>query len=291
MLKIFFLLLFLTIGIPSVLAKDIIKMSIGFSTHDAREKYILDILTASLKLSQDKFGEFEVQVIDISIPNQREVLMIAQGDFLNVTMALTTAEWEENTIPIYIPLRRGLLNYRLLAINETDLEKFNQITQLEQLKKLYVGLRRDWATRKIMKHLDFNIVDTYSYDTLFGMLSKGRFDYTVRGIYEIHDEIQSRKDTINNIIIAPNLALYIPAPVYFFVSPKFPKIAERIKFGLERMVKEGMLEDIFNETYYHYIKELNIKNRTIINIGNPLLSEKTPLHRKELWFDFDAPIE
>lgn len=291
MLKIFVLLSLIFIGIPKAVAKDVIKMSIGFSTHDAREEYILDILTTALELSQDKFGEFEIQIIDLSIPNQREALMVAQGDFLNVTMALTTAEWEEKTIPIYIPLRRGLLNYRLLAINEADLEKFNNITQLEQLKELYVGLRRDWATRKVMKHLNFNIVDTHSYDTLFGMLSKGRFDYTVRGIYEIHDEIQSRKDKIKNIIIAPNLALYIPAPAYFFVSPKSPKIAKRIKFGLEKMVKEGMLEALFNKTYYRYVKELDIENRTIINIGNPLLSENTPLDRKELWFDFDAPIE
>ena len=139
-----------------------------------------------------------------------------------------------------------------------------------------------------MKNLGFNIVDTYSYDTLFEMLSKGRFDYTVRGIYEINDEIQSRKDKIDNIIIEPNLALYIPAPAYFFVSPKFPQIAKRIKFGLELMVENGMLEDIFNATYSHYIKEAQLDRRTIINIGNPLLSEKTPLERKELWLNFDV---
>jgi ABC-type amino acid transport substrate-binding protein len=278
--------LLITIGLPNAFGKDLIKLSLGFSTHDVRNKYILDILSNALELSKDKFGEFEIQIQDVSIPNQREAFIIAQGEFLNVAMALTTAEWEKNTIPIYIPLRRGLLNYRLLAINKVDLEKFNNITNLEQLKKLYAGLRRDWATRKVLNHLKFNIVDTYSYDTLFEMLSKGRFDYTVRGIYEINDEIKSRKDKFDNIIVAPTLALYIPAPVYFFVSPKFPQIAKRLQFGLERMVENGVLEDIFNETYFHYVKEADLKSRTIINIGNPLLSEKTPFERKELWFDF-----
>lgn len=291
MLKIFFLILLITISLPNAFGKDIIKLSLGFSTHEVRNKYILDILNNALELGQDKFGEFEIQILDVSIPNQREAFIIAQGELLNVAMALTTAEWEKDTIPIYIPLRRGLLNYRLLAINKADLEKFNNITNLEQLKKLYVGLRRDWATRKVLNHLDFNIVDTYSYDNLFAMLSKGRFDYTVRGIYEINDEIQSRKDKFDNVIVAPTLALYIPAPVYFFVSPKFPQIAERLKFGLERMVESKQIEDIFNKTYFHYVKEAGLENRTIINIGNPLLSEKTPFERKELWFDFAEPAE
>jgi hypothetical protein len=279
--------LLITIGLPNAFGKDIIKLSLGFSTHEVREKYILSILTKALELSQDKFGEFEIQLLDVSVPNQREIYIIAQGELLNTAMALTTMEWEKNTIPIYIPLRRGLLNYRLLAINKFDLDKFNNITQLEQLKKLYVGLRRDWATRKVLNHLDFNIVDTYSYDNLFAMLSKGRFDYTVRGIYEINDEIQSRKDKFDNVIVAPNLALYIPAPAYFFVSPKFPQIAKRLQFGLERMVEGRMIEELFNETYFHYVKEANLDKRTIINIGNPLLSEKTPFDRKELWLDFD----
>lgn len=290
MLKIFVLISLTIICLPNALGKDTIKISLGFSTHEAREKYILEILTTSLEFSKPKFGEFEIKVIDPNtpIPNQREMIFVAEGDYINIAMATTTQEWEQKTIPIYIPIRRGLLSYRLLAINKADLEKFNNITTLEQLKTLNVGVRREWAIRAVLKHLDFKIVDTYSYDAMFAMLSKGRFDYTLRGLHEINDEIQSHKHKINNIMVAPNLVLYMPSPSYFFISPKYPQIAARIKFGMELMVEQGVMADIFNKTYYHHIIEADLKHRTIIHIGNPLLSEATPFDRKELWLSFDV---
>tara|TARA_R110002153_G_scaffold13189_1_gene49261 strand:- start:9940 stop:10086 length:147 start_codon:yes stop_codon:yes gene_type:complete len=44
---------------------------------------------------------------------------------------------------------------------------------------------------------------------------------------------------------------------------------------------------LFAEAFTKYIDILDLKNRRVIEVGNPLLPEKTPLDRKELWFDFN----
>jgi hypothetical protein len=89
--------------------------------------------------------------------------------------------------------------------------------------------------------------------------------------------------------VEPRLALYIPAPFYMFVSKTTPKIAERLSWGLEELVKQGILKDTFEQYYGEYIKDANLENRTIIHLGNPVLPSKTPLERKELWHSFSIP--
>jgi hypothetical protein len=71
------------------------------------------------------------------------------------------------------------------------------------------------------------------------------------------------------------------------VSPKYPRIAERLEYGLEKMVESGELKQLFEDAFSKYINILDLKNRRVIDVGNPLLPEKTPLDREELWFDFN----
>lgn len=64
------------------------------------------------------------------------------------------------------------------------------------------------------------------------MLNHDRFDFLPRGVNEIFEEYALRKDLLENVIIEPHLALYIPGATYVFVSPKYPELAERLEIGL-----------------------------------------------------------
>lgn len=271
------------------IALDKIKVNKGQSEIDIRTGYTYDILNKALAIGVDKFGPYEIEVAGFSIPNHQTLKELTRGEFINVAMALSTDEWEQNSIPIRIPLRRGIFSYRLLAINKSNSEAFNNINNLEQLKQLTIGLRKSWRTRETFEVLGFTISDAYSYDSIFAMLDKNRFDYIPRGIHEIYDEIEIRKASFPNLAVEPRLALHIPAPFYMFVSKTTPKIAERLSWGLEELVKQGILKDTFEQYYGGYIKDADLENRTIIHLGNPVLPSKTPLERKELWHSFSIP--
>lgn len=266
-------------------SKDLVLVNKRHSDKDTRSIYPYEVLDKALAISVERYGDYEVQVADHLLPNNRTIDMLVDGEFLNVVMVVTTQEWEDKTLPIRIPLRKGVLAYRLLAVKESDAHKFAQIKSVADLQKFTVGLHRNWATWEIMNHKGFLVGSGYSYEALFGMLNKGRFDYLPRGVHEIFDELEVRKNDFPELVVAPNIALYIPAPFYMFVSPKHPRLAERLTWALEKMVAEGILDSIFDRHFRDSIVKAKLCERIILNLGNPLLPEKTPLDRKALWVD------
>jgi len=270
-----------------VVAADILRIKDRSSSLDLRGQYIDNLLIRALRLSQEKYGPFTIDRLKADYPSHGVLQLLENGDLINVSVAMTSDEWENKAIPIRIPLRRGIFKYRLLMVHKDNLDQFKDITHVDQLKKLAVGLKRGWTIRTILDTLDFNIVDVDSYDLIFEMLHQKHFAYTIRGIHEIYEELKLRKRFFNDLVIEPNILLHLPAPSYFFVSPQYPKIAERIEYGLETMVASGELQQLFEEAFSKYIDILDLTNRRVIEVGNPLLPEKTPLDRKELWFDFN----
>jgi hypothetical protein len=57
------------------------------------------------------------------------------GRILNVYIAVTNPGWEKETIAIKLPIRKGLLNYRLLLVHKDDLPLFEKIKTLKELTK------------------------------------------------------------------------------------------------------------------------------------------------------------
>lgn len=278
-------------GILPVVAHDVIKINRGQSVDDHRTDYTFTVLKHALDLGIEKFGTYEIQLTGSAMPNHRTYFELLSGKHLNVTMALTTDKWEKNTLPIKIPIRRGIFNYRLLAINKNNAEIFKSIQTVDDLKTLKVGVRVSWTMQKMLISMGFNVVSSYSYESTFAMLDKERFDYIIRGIHEAYDEIQTRNKTLTNLTIEPEIAIYSPNPFYMFVSPKTPEIAERLTWGLEKMVADGSLKRLFEDFYLNTITKADLGNRRIIYLGNPILPKTVPFHRTELWHDFGLTHE
>lgn len=268
-------------------AKDIIKLNKGRSTQDIRSDYNIDLLHKALKITEPEFGEYEIKVVSRGIPSIRIRQMITEGSIVNVAMVVSTPEWEEAATPIRIPLRLGILNYRLLLINKNKASEFANIKTLEQLKNKIVGLERHWATWQTMSDLGFSVVSAYSYEAIFSMLDKSRFDYIPRGMHEIYDEINIRKGKLNNLMVEPNLALYIPAPFYVFISPNEPRLIKRFELGISRLAQQGILKEKLNQHYSNFIKRANLKSRLILDVSNLDLLPNTPVEDKELWFNWE----
>ncbi|WP_016956721.1 substrate-binding periplasmic protein [Catenovulum agarivorans] len=267
--------------------KDVIVSTKPNADLDLRAQYPHAVLRKSLEMSMQKYGFFEIKLVERELDNFSKMMEVHDGIHMNLTMAMTTPDWEYLNIPIRIPIRRGMANFRLLATNEKYLDKFSQIKTLAQLKELSAGVVSKWSINEILGSAGIPLVETSNYDSLFKMLNKGRFDYTPRGINEAFYELNERKDTLTNIVIEPNLVLYMLQPYYIFVSPKHPRIAERIEYGLEEMIKHGILKKMFVKHHAENIAAANLNNRTVIKIHNKFLTNKTPINRKELWMIYD----
>lgn len=258
----------------------VLKPLLGF---DKRAKFKDELIIRTLEVTEPEFGSFIFESVDVNMTPTRALSSIKSGDLINLFIAPASQIWDNNAIAIKIPIRLGLLSYRLLMINRQDLEKFKNIRTFEQLSQLTAGLQEDWETTKIFRALGMKVATGRNFEGLFLMLNRRRFNYIPRAIYEVYDELDTREDQLANVVVEPTLALYLPMITYIYVSPKAPKIAQRVKLGLGKLFESGELRELLNKYYAQDIQRANLENRHIITIPNTYLNSKEQLNDKYIW--------
>lgn len=250
----------------------------------SRRGYASQVLKLALDKTIKKYGQYTI-IQTFRMTRNRALVQLQNGS-ISVYDAPTRNEWENKTIPIYIPLTKGLLGFRLLLIKSSNLSKFSRVDNINDLKKLSAGLSSQWSTTKVLKGIGgFKIVEGNSYNSLFTMLELGRFDYFIRGLNEVYGEYENVRTESPEIIIENKLLLHIPMPMYFFVSKKYPKIAKRIEEGLQIAIKDGSFDRMFYKYHKESILKANLRSRTLIDIGNPYYKRNKKYSNPKFWID------
>lgn len=267
-------------------ALDVVKWEKSKNPSDPRTIYKERVIEAALEKTVPEFGpyKFERVPMDSSVNNTRAQQMLSTGTIINTYVGLASLEWEKAAIPVRIPIRRGIVAYRLLLVHKDRVNDFKNVNTYEDLKQLKVGLQVGWTTTKVLEAAGFNVVKGTKFDSLFYMLDGGRFDYLPQGINEVYSELNKRSGELD-LAVEPHLLLRIPAPTYIFVSKADERLAKRLEAGLEMMIADGTLKAMFDERFSDAIIQADMLNRRVIDIPNKLLPAGTPLDRKELWFD------
>ncbi len=265
-------------------ATTLIKLVPGQSKDDTRHIYPHKILRLALDATVQSHGPYEIVYGNTHFTRNRTLIELQTGQYVNVHEAPTREEWEKQAIPIYIPVRKGLLGYRLLLIDKKSRSTFENMRAAGDLKELYAGLGEQWSTTKAMDALGFNIVTGNNYEGLFSMLMAGRFDYFPRGVNELFEEYETRKSKYPNMVIEPSKALYIPSPTFFFVSPAFPELADRIEEGMREIINDGTFDLEFSLKFGNYLKLADLGNRQVFKMDNPLLSEQAAKSNEQFRF-------
>lgn len=264
-------------------ATEIIITNPMKSQDDKRFEYPKEILKTALKRTEDRYGPFDIQRYAAGLSRNRALRELVSGN-ITIFEAPTRLEWEEAAIPVRVPIRKGLLGYKLLLIRNDRQADFDKIETQEQLKQYRYGGGLQWSSSLAMKRLGFKIHGGTDYEPLFAMLHGRRFDYFPRGVNEIFQEFDTRKGKFPDMVIEKKLALYLPQPTYFFVTPTKPLLAKRLKEGLLSMVDDGTLDQMFLEYHGASLERAGLQNRKIIQLKNYNLSDETPFHREDLWY-------
>lgn len=265
-----------------LLAQEIILIPPPESKLDKRYEYSEALLKQVLERTAAKYGKAELKR-SLQMKRNRVLLELQKGNVINVADAPTRPDFEQRLLPIRIPLRKGLLGYRLFLIREQDKNKFATIKSMDELKQLRAGSGTQWSITDLLRASGFKLETDPEYENLFHLLANGGIDYFPRGANEIFEELDNRKLATPNLYVEPNLAIYIPLPTYFFVTPTKPKLAARIQEGLELMLQDGSFDKLFYQYHDNIIKRADLAHRHIFYLDNPTLSPATPLQRKQLW--------
>jgi hypothetical protein len=248
-------------------------------------EYSDKVLAEAMRRTREKYGPYRMEWVDAKVSRERLLLEILSGEQYNTSVVASQPSWEEQLLPIWIPLDMGLQSFRIALTHRKAQARIAAVRSLAELKALPVGIGAAWSSRKIMEAAGFNLVTGESFDPLLKMLMAERFDYFPRGMNEVFVEYDARKADYPDLAVESSMVIAFPLPSYVFVSPKTPRLHQRLTEGLESMVQDGSLRRIMLEYHDDMIRRTDFCARRIFRVDNPLLSEKTPLKRKELWFD------
>ncbi|MDN4503969.1 hypothetical protein QX776_16270 [Alteromonadaceae bacterium BrNp21-10] len=204
---------------------------------------------------------------------------------VDVMWNMTSKEMEQQFTAIYIPIYRGLLGMRIPLVKKQNQDMFAGITQLAELARFKAGSGKFWPDTPILEFNGLTVVKTLKYQNLFPMLEGERFDYFPRGLHEPWQEIRNFPEL--NLAVENNLLLRYTAPNYFFVANNNKTLANKLTGAFNQMIASGQFSKMFfdDAEVQSALQQANVKKRTMFDIKNPNLSDKTPLHRAELWFD------
>lgn len=253
-----------------------------------RYAFHYELLDTVLRRTAGKYGPYVMQPYSAPISVARGLQEGIRGEILNLLISDAGHKIiDEGMIPIPYPLDKGLIGYRIALIRKQDQARIGRINSIEQLRSLTVGQGRDWGDVKVF---EFNRIplDTSStdYDSLFAMLARGRFDLFPRGATEVKRELEAYGGKYPDLAIERHLLIKYSFAQFFYVSKAAPRLAARLKDGLEQMVRDGSFDALFDKHFARALSELDLGHRIVIELDNPYLPAWVPLKRKELWFDY-----
>lgn len=142
-----------------------------------------------------------------------------------------------------------------------------------RIQKFSYGQGHDWPDADILESAGLEVVRTSNYKNLMQMLDKGRFDAFPLGMNEIWEEVEKRPQL--NVTVDTKMVLSYKAPVFLFVNPSDTGLKEKLKGGLDQMIKNGTLDQIFNRYYKDPIERTNLTQRLIFKLDNHFMSSET----------------
>ncbi len=253
------------------------------SDADLRDEYPKALLTLALEKTGVKYT---------LLPSERILLQgkalrqLRENREVNVVWSMTDSQREKDLLPIRIPIAKGLIGLRVFLINQQKKANFAAVSSQNELISLAPIQGEEWPDTKILQANGFNVLTVPDYPEAYSMLNQNRGDFFPRSVIEVLNELEETERN-PDIVLEPDLAIYYPTAMYFFVNRGDTTLARLIETGLQRALEDGSFDALFMSTHEEMLNQLNIPQRKIFKMDNPLLPEQTPLDNPALWIDLD----
>ncbi|MEE1955654.1 hypothetical protein ACTG2T_08890 [Aeromonas sp. 75A] len=227
---------------------------------------VVQLLRLSLDLTVPEYGPYQL-VSSPQMEQGRAVKELRSGELVQVGVFAPDGERERELLAIHIPLAKGLLGWRVCLVRRGDEGRFAAIGSLADWHRagLSIGLHRSWPDTQLLRANGLKVTVGNLYEALFNMLRKKRFDCFLRSVIEVEDELRQHPD----LAIEPRLVFRYPLALLFFVSPKYPELAQRIELGLLRARQSGAFDRVFEEGFGSTIRRLKLDERVRLELHNP----------------------
>lgn len=200
---------------------------------------------------------------------------------IHVTWTMTSTERETELRPIRIPLYKGLYGWRVMLVRREQPDRLAAVRTLADLRRVPMAQGDDWPDTTILRANGVPVHTGSSFEALFALMQRGPAEAFPRSVAEVGWDAERHPQLF---VIDRHLLLHYPAAIYAFVRPEDTQLADAIENGLNRLIASGRMEQLFRQFVLSQLPALDLGQRRVIELHNPLLPPKVPRHRRELWF-------
>lgn len=239
-----------------------------------------------LKLVLSKVNKGYNVTLDSENSNQeRAIYKVKTGEYQVVDLGVGN-DYPDELKPIFIPIDRGILGWRIFIIRNEDKKIFSSISSLKQLEKYQAGQGTNWSDNEILRSSGITVIESYKIENLFAMLENKRFDFLPLGVNEAQAFLNLYSSKNSNLTIDKHIVLVYPFARFFYVNYKNTTLIQDINKGLELAYEDGSFQNLFkNHKYIKFgLEKAEINDRIIINIDNPFMKETINKIDKKWWY-------
>lgn len=239
-----------------------------------RREYEKQLL--SLCLSEADFVDADILVNESDYPSaEDEGNIFSNGCDVLVSVAGNQKFSGKPTRIIEIPVCKGILGHRLLIILKQQAKRFSNIstTSREQLQKMTIGIPATWADADLFKNNGYKVSEKGSLDDNFTRLLAQKIDYITLGVNEIESILEKLGDFKKELLIEPNILIYYPLPLVFYVHPDKMQLANIVKRGLQTAIANGKHAALFDMHHPNIVDRLALRTRKTLHLTNPYLPD------------------
>lgn len=242
-----------------------------------------------IRLALDKAGyAYTLEIHPGTLTAARQQRDTREGH-IDIMWSATSRELEKTLLPVRIPLYKGLIGHRIFITHPDYAEQLKEIETLDQLRTFTYGQGVDWPDVGILMDNGFEVRQE-SFDRLMTMVHAKRFEIFPRGVHEPWSEVANRPDL--ELSIDSHIMLVYPMPLYLFVTPEHPELAEALERGLMSAIEDGSFDRLFRNSpmVQSVIERAGIGRRKVFYLQNRALSEQTPLDDPRLWVSLEELV-
>ncbi|SMF22930.1 hypothetical protein SAMN02745866_01458 [Alteromonadaceae bacterium Bs31] len=250
------LILVTALATPAIALEPII----GFPIYKAdykRNPYNTELILAALDETVSDYGPYSFSYPSHPMGNDRTIVELVKGHELHLTQAPYRKHWLGKSIIVPFPINKGINSYRVFFSHERHKKAFSKVSKLDHLRAFSFGQGRGWSTVNVLKKYNFDIIYIDSYDGLFDMIEKDRFQLLMQGVQEVFVE-KGRTMLMNEgAYLVDEFYAFVYLPSYIHVTPTQPELAKRLELGLTRLNKKGEVDALLHK---HSSKAIQIIN-------------------------------
>lgn len=207
--------------------------------NDVSHTYFLSLLESALKITN--VGQEPTQLKVVPFPGQgRTIALMHNSSLIDVIWTAESPDRNEKILRIPVPLLKGGLGVRGLAIRVSDKAMFSAIEPHDLRAKLACqGMH--WPDSDILENSGFKVHRVLHFDAMLEMLTLNRCDFLPLSIFEGQAELEVVKTVFPELTFYQDLLIKYPLAMYFYVNKNKPQLQQRLSLGLQKLQDNGEL--------------------------------------------------